>query len=82
MLDGYPCLKHIIKLWPGDWVKHMSKMNEVVGVNNRFTMDGGGKRLVRPFRRQDFWKFICCIYWNLHMVIKDTIFGMKYQKQL
>ena len=24
-LVGYPYMKHIIKLWPGDWVKHIGK---------------------------------------------------------
>ena len=24
-LDRYPCLKHLIKLWPGDWVRQMKK---------------------------------------------------------
>ena len=51
-LDGYPYLKHLIKLWPGDWVKQMANMNEAVGMNNRVTMNGGGKQLVRPFKRQ------------------------------
>ena len=26
-LESYPYLKHIIQLWPGDWVKQMAKMN-------------------------------------------------------
>ena len=52
VLDGYPYLKHIIQLWPGDWVKQMAKMNELVGMKNRSAVDRGGKRLVRPFKRQ------------------------------
>ena len=36
-------------------------MNEAVGMKNCVTMDGGGKRLVRPFKRQEFWKCIGCI---------------------
>ena len=60
-LDGYTYLKHLIQLWPGDWVKHMSKMNEEVGTKNRVTVGGGGKRIVRIFRRQEFWKCIGCI---------------------
>ena len=51
-LDGYPYLRHIIQLWPGDWVKQMAKMNEAVGMKNRVTMGGGGKRIVCTFRRQ------------------------------
>ena len=30
-LDGYPYLKHLIKLWPGDWVRNMEK-NERSGL--------------------------------------------------
>ena len=53
-LDGYPYLKHLIKLWTGDYVKHMSEMNEMAGVNNCLLIYGGKKRtrLVRPFIRQ------------------------------
>ena len=54
LLDGYPYLKHIIQLWPGDWVKQMEKMNEVVGMKNRLTIAGGGKQLVHPFISQEF----------------------------
>ena len=27
-------------------------------MKNNFTMDWGGKQLVRPFKRQEFWKYI------------------------
>ena len=43
----------------------MEKMNEAVGMKNRFTMDGGGKRLVCPFRRQEFWKCIGYILFSV-----------------
>ena len=36
-------------------------MNEEVGMKNRVTVGEGGERIVRPFRRQEFWKFIGCI---------------------
>ena len=39
----------------------MEKMNESVGMKNRVTMDGGGKRLVCPLKSQEFWKCIGCI---------------------
>ena len=39
----------------------MAKMNEGDGMKNRVTMDGGGKQIVRTFRRQDLWKCIGCI---------------------
>ena len=54
-------MKHLIQLGPVDWVKQIVNMNEVVGMKNHLTMDGGKKRLFCPFRRQDFWKCIGCI---------------------
>ena len=36
-------------------------MNKAVVIRNRFTMNGGGKWLVRTFKRQEFWKCIGCI---------------------
>ena len=42
-------------------MKKIEMMNEAVGMNNCFTMDGGGKRLVCLFRGQEFWKFSSCI---------------------
>ena len=42
-------------------MKQIAKKNEGVGMKIRFTMDGGGKRLVCPFKRQEFWKWIGCV---------------------
>ena len=39
----------------------MEKMNEAVCMKNRVTLNGGGKRQVRKFARQEFWKCIGCI---------------------
>ena len=36
-------------------------MDEVFGMNNRFTMDGVGKRIVCPFKRQESRNCIGCI---------------------
>ena len=41
-------------------MKHISKMNEAVGMKNRFTIDGGGKWLVRTFKKKEFLKYIGC----------------------
>ena len=60
-LDGYPYLKHLVQLWLVDWVRHIEKMNEVVFIKNCSTSNGGGKRPVKPFKRQEFWKCIGCI---------------------
>ena len=60
-LYGFPYLKHLIKLWPGDWEKNMERMNKAVTMKNRVTLNGGGKRQVKKFTRQEFWKCIGCI---------------------
>ena len=60
-LDGYPYLKHLIQLWPGDSDKQIVKMNEAVDMKNFVTVDRGGERMVRPFRRQELWKCIGCL---------------------
>ena len=73
VLDGYPCLKYLIQLWPGDWVRQMEKMNEAVCMKNRVTKNGGGKRLVSPFKRQQFWKFI-------GFILLEVTYGKKGHK--
>ena len=60
-LDGFPYLKHLIKLWPGDQEKQTEKMNEAVTMKNRVILNGGEKRQVKKFTRQEFWKCIGCI---------------------
>ena len=42
-------------------MKQMAKMNEAVRMKNIFIVDGVGKRLVSPFKRQEFWKCIGCV---------------------
>ena len=39
-------------------MKQTEKINEVVGMKNRVTMGGVCKRMVRPFRRQEFYKIV------------------------
>ena len=59
-LYSYPYLKHIVQLCPDDWVIQMAKMNEAVDMKNRVTINGEGKRLVRPFKSHVLWKCIGC----------------------
>ena len=42
-------------------MSYMKKMNEAVGMKDCLTMGGGGKWIVRPFRRQDIRKCIGCV---------------------
>ena len=51
VLDGDPYFKHLIKLWPGDCMNHMERMNEAVIIKNRFTMYGGGKLVSSFFQK-------------------------------
>ena len=51
-------------------MKQMKNNNEVVGMKNRVTMNGGWKLLVRPFKGQELWKCIGCI-------ILAVTFGVK-----
>ena len=41
-------------------MNQMAKMNEAVGMKNHVTINGGGKRLVIPFRSHEFCKCIGC----------------------
>ena len=54
-------MKHIIQLWPGDGLSQMEKIYEAVCLKNCVTTNEGGKQLVHPFKRQNFWKCIGCI---------------------
>ena len=60
----------------------MEKMNEAVTMKNRVTLNGGGKRQVKKFTRQEFWKCIGFILSAVTMGIKDATFGVKYPKML
>ena len=39
----------------------MEKMYVAVCMKNRVALNGGGKRQVKKFTRQEFWKYIGCI---------------------
>ena len=41
--------------------KKNEKINEAVCMKNRVTLNGGGKRQVKKFTSQEFWKCIGCI---------------------
>ena len=49
------------------------KMNEVVCMKNHVTLNGGGKRQVKKFTREEFWKCIGCI-------LLAVIYGKKGSK--
>ena len=58
------------------------KMNKAVTMNNCVTLNGGGKRQVKNFTRQEFWKCIGCILLAATYGRKDATFGAKYPKML
>ena len=39
----------------------MEKINEAVTMKNHVTLNGGGKRKVKKFTRQELWKCVGCI---------------------
>ena len=51
----------------------MEKMNEAVCMNNCVTTNGGGKRLVCPFKRQDLWK-------RIGYILSSVTYGNKVHK--
>ena len=76
----YPFLKNIIQLWRCDWMKQLENINESDVTNSRFTMDGGGKRLFCPFKRQEFWKCIGCVLWEVNYGKKGHTIWSKIPK--
>ena len=76
-LYGYPHLNHLLKVWPGDWVKKMSKMNEAVGENNGLDKLGGKRQFVHFFQRTSTGNLLVELYWKLHMGRKETSFRVK-----
>ena len=70
VLDRYPYFINIIKLWPGDWVTQMEKMNQAVGEKNNINTSVGRKRPARNFTRNEFWK---CIRY----ILPEVTFGVK-----
>ena len=60
----------------------MEKMNEAVTMKNRVTLNGGGKRQVKKFTRQEFLNVLDVFYRLLPMGRKDATFGVKYPKVL
>ena len=63
-------LNHLIQLWPGDRVKQMEKINKGVVMKNCLTVVAGGKRIVFPFRSQEFCKFIGFVIYTVIYVNK------------
>ena len=53
-LYGYTYFKHPIQFYPGGWLKHMGKMDAMVGMKNRLWIPEEKKplRLVCHFTRQ------------------------------
>ena len=53
----------LIKLWPGEWIDQLMRMNQKVGEENRKQLNKVNVRY-RKFRRfssNEFWKNIGCL---------------------
>ena len=58
-LDGYPYLKYLIQLWPGDWLRRMEK-NETSGLyEESFYTKWGRERVSKTFQKARVLE----IYW-------------------
>ena len=58
-----PYLKMLIKLWPGDWIDKLKRMNRKVDEENGKQRVKGNVRFrkVRRFSSSEFWKHIGCL---------------------
>ena len=79
---GYPYLKHLIKLWPGDWENQMERANEVVGTNNCVTVGRRGKRTFVLSEVKSPVNVLVVLYHKLPIGGKYRIFRVKYQNFL
>ena len=60
-LYGYPYLKHLIQLCPGDWANNMKNMNKSFGMKNCLDISGRKKQLCCTFISQCLWKYVGCV---------------------
>ena len=60
-IDWYLYLEHLIDLCLGDWVDHLSKMNEAVGERNKHKKVAGNTWLVCFIFKEGFLECIGCI---------------------
>ena len=66
-----PCLKMLIKLWPGDWIDQLKRMNRKVDEEN---VKQGVKGNVR-YRK--VCRFSSCEFWtNIGCLVSAPTFGL------
>ena len=61
----------LIKLWPGDWMTRLKRMNKKVVKDNGKALNKGNVRYlkVRRFSSNEFWNNIGCL-------VSDPTFGL------
>ena len=76
-LDGYPYLKHLIHLCPGDWVSRWQKrMNRLVRrIVLRLVGEGNISFVLSEVN--GYGNMLVALYWKVHMGRKDTRFRVK-----
>ena len=67
-----PYLKMLIKLWPGDWIDQLKKINKKVDEENGKQRVKGNVRYrkVRHFSSSELWKNIGCL-------VSSPTFGLR-----
>ena len=74
-----PYLKMLIRLWPGDWLDQLKRMNQKVDEENGKQRVKGNfwYRKVRRFSSCEFWKNIGCLVQHLHLILEGRGCGKK-----
>ena len=71
-----PYLKMLIKLWPGDWIDQLKRMNQKVDEEN------GKQRVKGNVRYRKFRCFSSCEFWkNIGCLISAPTFGLGGSRQ-
>ena len=66
-----PCLKMLIKLWPGDWIDQLKRMNQKVYEEN------GKQRVKYNVRYRKVRRFSSCEFWkNIGCLVSAPTFGL------
>ena len=76
-LDRYPYLKHLIHLWPVDWVRYTEKRTKRFVRSIVLHRIGEGNGQFGLSKGKSYGNVLIVIHRQLPMGIKDTGFGFK-----
>ena len=73
--DGYPCLKHLIYLWPRNWEDILDMMNEAVCDRNKSELKSGKNIWCRGFKIKSSGNTLGVFFWQWYTVREDKGVG-------